>query len=80
MNSNNGKEILRKFIKKSGPAVSIGINNVTKIMIKIITLNAIIRYLNFKANTPIITYCKIIKERLHYVNLIFYRADYSGVL
>jgi len=43
---------------KSGPAVSIGTNKVTRIITVMIMLNAISRYLNFKTNAPIITYNK----------------------
>ena len=44
-----------KFGAEAGPANKNGIRTVTKIIITIIILNAIIRYLNFNGITPINT-------------------------
>jgi len=68
MNMSSGKVINRKFTINSGPEDGANIRGnraVTNIMITIIIQNAIMRYLNFKTNTPF----KIIKERGGYVNL-----------
>ena len=64
----NGSVINRKLIANSGPACKTDISGnmaVTKIMITIIILKAIIRYFNFN----LVTSNGMIKERLFYVNL-----------
>ena len=70
MNINSGKVKNLKFTRYSDPDNIIGIRAVTIIMTKIKTLNAIIRYLNFNIYSP----CRIIKERLYYVNCVKYHA------
>jgi len=52
MNTNSGKVIYRKSTAYSDPATSNGKRAVNNIMINIITLNAIIRYLNFTKSAP----------------------------
>jgi hypothetical protein len=56
MKINSGRVINLKFAANSGPDSIMGRRAVTNIMTVIIMLNAIIRYLNFNANSPIITH------------------------
>lgn len=55
MKSKSGKVMYRKFTANSGPESNSGNRAVIKMIIMIIILKAIIRYLNFNGNTPIIT-------------------------
>jgi len=64
MNSNSGKVMYRKFTTYSDLFNSNGRRAVTKMTMEIIMVNAIIRYLNFNENTPIMN----ILERLYCVN------------
>jgi len=70
MNISNGRVIYRKLtafcseVSCAEAASTSGSRAVINIIITIIMLKAIIRYLNFKANTPF----GIIEERLCYVN------------
>ena len=64
MKISSGKVIYRKFTAKSGPASIRGNKAVNRIITKIMMLKAIIRYLNFTANTPIITYCSNSKIKI----------------
>ena len=72
MKSSSGNVIYRKFtasaILAPDPGSINGNRAVTNIVITIIILNAIIRYLNFNGNTPIMALKGIIKERASYVN------------
>lgn len=64
MESNKGRVIYRKLAADSGPAINIGSRaNVNRIKTKIM-LKAIIRYLNFKGNTPIIIHRYILNHRI----------------
>jgi len=64
MNSNSGKVMYRKFTKYSGLLKINGRRTVIKITMEIIMVNAIIRYLNFNENAPIMN----ILERMYRVN------------
>jgi len=64
MNINSGKVICRKVTALPRPENINGNNVVTKMIITIIMLNAVIRYLNFNEYSPI----NNIKERTYYVN------------
>jgi hypothetical protein len=64
----NGSVMCRKFTANSGSAcetIISGTRAVTKMIITIIMLNAIIKYFNFNVFTP----DGIIEERDYYVNL-----------
>jgi hypothetical protein len=52
----SGHVIYLMLAENSGPANNNGNNAVINIIIIIIMLNAMIRYLNFNRNTPIINY------------------------
>jgi hypothetical protein len=64
MNSNSGKVMYLKFTVYSYSENNNGNKAIIKRIMTNIALNAIIRYLNFNGNTPIMN----IKERLSYVN------------
>jgi len=68
MKLNSGSIINCVFTANSCWESNNGTRAVTKIIIMIIMLNAIIRYLNFNLNSPIITLQEIIKESAFYVN------------